>query len=58
MPTTEQDPERARLQRAAMKPPEWTNESDWVGLLMGLAAVIGVIALIVGGLHVYLRLVN
>jgi hypothetical protein len=58
LPTTDADPERARLQRERLRASQPVDECDWIGLLMGLAAVIGVIAAIIGGAHVYLRLVG
>ena len=43
-PTSLQDPERARKQRLQYPPPD---ESDWRGLLLGLALAISSIGLLV-----------
>ena len=43
-PTSLQDPERARKQRLQYPPPD---ESDWRGLLLGLALAIGSTGLLV-----------
>ena len=43
-PTSLQDPERARKQRLQHPP---VDESDWRGLLLGLALAIGSIGLLV-----------
>ena len=44
MPTSLQDPEQARKQRLQYPPPD---ESDWRGLLLGLALAISSIGLLV-----------
>ena len=49
MPTTNQDPERARLQRAAIRDERRADfaddESDWAGLLLGIALALSTISL-------------
>ena len=51
MPTTNQDPERARLQRAAIRDERRADfaddESDWRGLLLGLLLACSAIGLAV-----------
>ena len=52
MPTSAQDPERAKLQRLEHPFPD---EGDWTGLLLGLALACGGVLTVVGVIHLYLR---
>ena len=51
MPTSEQDPQRAKLQRAAMRDERRADfaddESDWRGLLLGIALALSAIGLVI-----------
>lgn len=58
MPTSQQDPERARLQRATEKVPDWAMERDWMGMLLGIALALGGVTLVTGVIHLYLRLAH
>ena len=51
MPTSLQDPERARQQRAQYPPPD---EADWMGLLLGIGAAVTAIGLCVGATYALL----
>ena len=57
MPTSAQDPERARLQRRQWlqtQAPETLNESDWRGLLIGLACAIGTVLALIALIRVFI----
>ena len=47
--------EQSDRQRAAQLQALPPDEADWRGLLYGLAAAIGGIAILVGAVHLYLR---
>ena len=51
VPTSLQDPERARQQRAQYPPPD---EADWMGLLLGIGAAVTAIGLCVGATYALL----
>ncbi len=57
MPTSAQDPERARLQRRQWlqtQAPEMRNESDWRGLLLGLGISIVTIGALIALIRVFI----
>ena len=53
MPTSLQDPGRAKLQRGSIPPTDFDKEREWWGLwiggpLLALVAIAGLVALVIG----------
>jgi hypothetical protein len=56
VPTSKADPGRAKRQRRLHPPQDaFQQESDWLGLLLGLAFAIGGVGLVILAIHVWLR---